>query len=218
MRLVPADWRRSAVSISIILTVILGGCVSGSPTAPSPASPTDSPAVETPGTTPSPGTPAPGENPTADDSDPTDTPPVTGTPGFPEWDPPEPPFTNLTVGTANATDPGSHTYTLWNHDDEARMIHVRVLQNGTTIHDQRHEFPALGTLSIRLHTPATYQITVSVVGTNRSRTVTDPVDAFDCNTKGMHVAIREDGIILARAYGTAMICQTPTETATSSPA
>lgn len=134
------------------------------------------------------------------------TPSSWGTPPFPDWNPPENPDRHLVFGNTTENGPEPHSYTVWNHDDEARTIAVRIVRNHTSIHDKHHEFPARATYVITFAAPATYSLTVHVVGANRSRTFTDPISSFDCNRKRTNVAILEGGAVRVDTYQTKRAC------------
>lgn len=150
--------------------------------------------------------------PTGDTSGPTaSTPDAWGTASFPEWDPAGPAFRNLTVGASTGDDPEAHTYTIWNHDDDARRIRLTVVRNGTVVVNRTDRFPTDGTLSLGLAEAADYRLTIAVPAENARRTLTDPVDDFDCNAKGTNVAVLEGGAIRTRSFSTLLACESPTE-------
>lgn len=185
--------RRQVLLVGLLL--VTAGCLTQPGTLPANRSPTStqSPTQSTPAVTDTPGHTA-------------STPSSWGTPPFPEWDPPETPDTRLVFGNMTETGPEPHVYTIWNHDDEARTITVRIVSNNTTVHAKRHAFPALATLKLTFAAPANYTMTVSVVGSTRSRTFTDPVTSFDCNRKWSNVAILEGGALRDQAYQTKAAC------------
>jgi len=102
-----------------------------------------------------------------------------------------------------------HTYTIWNNDNTNHRVQININRQANVIRNESYRVPSNGTITITLSEPARYTTTIIVSEggniTSKLRISEDPND-FDCNAKGVQVAILPDGKTDATVSSTLVMC------------
>ncbi|WP_137284741.1 hypothetical protein [Halorussus salinisoli] len=128
----------------------------------------------------------------------------------------EQPFLAFAVGdrddVANPDDNLPHLVWVWNDTDDSQEVGVAVTTGGTTLLDERYEFPARAALGFELREPRPYEFTVRA--SDREETVGVERSRFDCNDSATDVIVEPDEI---REFSitTDLACSTATASETS---
>jgi hypothetical protein len=111
--------------------------------------------------------------------------------------------------TTDEPQPHPHTYTIWNNDSTNHRVQINISKQENVIRNESYHVPSNGTITIKLSEPARYTTTIIVSEggniTSELRISEDPND-FDCNAKGVQVAILPDGKTDATVFSTLALC------------
>ena len=111
--------------------------------------------------------------------------------------------------TTDEPQPHPHTYTIWNNDSTDHRVQINISRQANVIRNESYRVPKNGTVTITLAEPARYTtpIVVSEAGNITSELrITEDQNDFDCNAKGVQVAILRDGKTDATVSSTLVMC------------
>ncbi|MFB6293617.1 MAG: hypothetical protein ABEH60_05090 [Halonotius sp.] len=117
----------------------------------------------------------------------------------------------ISIGVAgeNRTNFEPHSYTIWNTDSTSHAVNLTVGNRSGIVRTTTVSIGPNASVELTLHRPDDYAITVVVFNESApvSRVeINDDTNNFDCNAKGVQLAILEDGRMTASTFSTMVAC------------